>query len=263
MQSIPGEAPGSGSIKAFACSCTSVARSSIRFVGAVFEHAEDGFAVVGAFEPFGGGVELILPESAGELEDGSVRLLGVLRATSADPTGITRTDVRVTAARVSGAGHAATVEEPGVDGCRSLGVPFSSALVAECVRSGRNRSRPAVRCELCSIPGAPVEPYQMTRKRLETVGQLCRSGLERACGARSVLGSNSPLGRPGRRNRGGTGTSGPAWAGDSAGRNESASPVGVTKLPANSLECSSSSTSDRSAADGRATQNPPPPALRA
>ena len=39
-----------------------------------------------------------------------------------------------------------------------------------------------------------------------------------------------------RRESGGTGTSGPAWAGDSAGRNESASPVGVTKLPANSLD---------------------------
>ena len=50
----------------------SVARSSIRFVGAVFEHAEDGFAVgdvegddlgfavVGAFDAFGGGVDLIL-----------------------------------------------------------------------------------------------------------------------------------------------------------------------------------------------------------
>ena len=150
---------------------------------------------------------------------------------SADPTGITPTGVHVTAGEVSGAGHAATVEEPGVDGCCSLAVPFGSALVANAfdqvaairlpfrlrsasralrtwaearvatqkvggfeVDLGRNRSRPAVRCELCSIPGAAVKPHQMTRKRLETVAQWCRSGLERACGAGSGWGPSSPLG---------------------------------------------------------------------
>ena len=60
------------------------------------------------------------------------------------------------------------------------------------VDRGTQRSRPAVRCEPCSIPRAPIRTCAARRERLETESQACRRGRERVVGAGPVPDRDSP-----------------------------------------------------------------------